>query len=602
MLSIKEIGLAVAASTFVLPVINAAEKDAVIVTATRTVQTVDESLSPVIIISREELEKEISSEITDILHRYPGIDISRNGGPGQQSSIFIRGAESDHTLVMIDGIKINPGNIGTASIQNIPVEMIEQIEIVKGARSTLYGSDAIGGVINIITRKHEQKGSFYNASLGGGSFGTTTANFSAHNNTEDKAAGINITTKQSDGFSTLDSQTLERGYDNLSVNLYGKKRIGDMDAKFEYWQSEGNTEYFGYDFSYNIIPVDQDFKTSTTAISLDSNPSENWASKIRLSHFDDKIEQNQSSDFVRTKRNIIDWQNDIQINKSQLATAGLYFSDENTSSISYGTGYNIDTKEKAIFIQDNLNLNSHQVIAGARYTDHEAYGNHSTWNLEYGYQFNKQWKLIAAANTGFRSPSSTDRFGFGGNPNLKPEESKNTELGIRYQEGSHNFSINSFKNSIENLIAYTGSFPTGMNQNVNETRIEGIEASYQYSADNWLFALSAIEQDPRNLDTDTLLLRRPEQKYNLSVSYNSSNYGLQMDITHVGKRNDIDSVTYNIIESEAYTLVGLKGNYRISKSLSASARIENATDEKYQLADGYNTPERSYYLKLDYAF
>ncbi|MEJ2142662.1 MAG: TonB-dependent receptor, partial [Gammaproteobacteria bacterium] len=593
----KKIGLAVAASIFVLPVINAAEQDAIIVTATRTAQIADESLSPVIVISREELEKETASEITDILHRYPGIDISRNGGPGQQSSIFIRGAESDHTLIMIDGIKINPGNIGTASIQNIPVEMIEQIEIVKGARSTLYGSDAIGGVINIITRKHDQKGSYYNASLGGGSFDTTTANFSAHNNTGDKSAGINITAKQSDGFSTLDSQTLERGYDNLSVNLYGKKRIGEMDAKFEYWQSEGNTEYFDYDFLFNIIPVDQDFKTSTTSISLDSNPSENWVSKIKLSHFDDKIEQNQSADFVRTRRNIIDWQNDIQISKSQLATAGLYFSDENTSSISYGSGYEVNTKEKAIFIQDNLNLNSHQIIAGARYTDHEVYSNHTTWNLEYGYQFNKQWKLIAAANTGFRSPSSTDRFGFGGNPNLKPEESKNTELAIRYQKGSHNFSINSFENNIDNLIAYTGTYPAGSNQNINKTSIKGIEVSYQYSANEWLIALSAIDQDPRNLSDDTLLFRRPEQKYNLSVSYNTDDYGIQMDITHVSERND-----YGPVILDTYTLVGIKGNLRISKALSASARIENATDEEYQLADGYNTPERSYYLTLDYAF
>ena len=159
--------LTAVAATLNLPAFSAMaeEQQPIIVTATRTAQTADETISPVIVISRENLETQTGAEIADILHHYAGIDIGRNGGPGQQTSIFIRGANSNHTLVMIDGININP-DIGNAPLQNIRLDMIERIEIIKGPRSTLYGSQAIGGVINIITRKAKE-GSHYEVHASG---------------------------------------------------------------------------------------------------------------------------------------------------------------------------------------------------------------------------------------------------------------------------------------------------------------------------------------------------------------------------------------------------------------------------------------------------
>lgn len=254
-----------------------------------------------------------------------------------------------------------------------------------------------------------------------------------------------------------------------------------------------------------------------------------------------------------------------------------------------------------------MTLGNHQLVAGARYTDHDTFGNHTTWNLEYGYLLTRQLKLIAAANTGFRSPSSADRFGFGGNPDLQPEESTNRELALRYQRDKHLFRLNAFDNRIDNLIMYhdpdgwLGPQP-GTNQNIAKTRIKGIEAGYEYSNKNWLLSLNAINQDPRDESDDSLLLRRPEQKYSLSVAHRGDQHRVQLDVTHVSKRQDIDSVTFAEITQEAYTLVGLSGEYRFTGAFSASARIENLTDEDYELADGYNTPERSYYMNLRYIF
>ncbi|MGD8711375.1 MAG: TonB-dependent receptor [Thiohalophilus sp.] len=585
----------------------AAQEEPIIVTATRTAQLADETLSPVIVIDRETLESQPGAEITDLLHRYPGIDISRNGGPGQTPSIFIRGAESDHTLVMVNGIKINPGTIGISSVQHIPLEMIERIEIVKGPRSTLYGSDAIGGVINIITRKQQQQGSHYEARVGGGSFDTRSAGFSAHNRADDRAAGIDVNYRESKGFPTLKSENIDRGYDNLSVNVYGQKQLGDVEATIEHWQSSGTTEYMDYDALYNLVPVDQDFDSSTTSLSLDYNPTADWVSKLKLSYFKDDIQQNQNNDFARTHRRVADWQNDIQVGESQLFTAGLYVSDESADSLSYGSRFDSDTQVNALFIQDNVSIGNHQLVAGARYTDHETFGNKTTWNLEYGYQLTKQLKMIAAANTGFRAPSSADRFGYGGNPDLKPEESSNQELGLRYQRKRHRFTLNAFDNRIDNLIMYydpdgwLGPLP-GVNENIARTRIKGVEAGYEYTYDNWLLAIDAIDQDPRDESDDSLLLRRPEQKYSLSVSHLGDRHRVQLDVTHVSERQDIDSITFGKITLDAYTLVGLSGDYRFTDAFSVSARIDNLTDEDYQLADGYNTPERSYYMNLRYIF
>ncbi|MCK4708555.1 MAG: TonB-dependent receptor, partial [Gammaproteobacteria bacterium] len=323
----------------------AEEQQPIIVTATKTAQTADDTISPVIVISRENLETQTGAEIADILHHYAGIDIGRNGGPGQQTSIFIRGANSNHTLVMIDGVNINP-DIGNAPLQNIRLDMIERIEIIKGPRSTLYGSQAIGGVINIITRQAKE-GSHYEVHASGGSFATSEYGFSAHNKSGDSAAGITFNTSSSDGFPTLSTPTINRGYENMSVNLYGKRKLGNTHLKFTHNFSRGTTEYMaGFP---TPGPVDQDFENSLTALSINNNPSTNWASKVKLSFIKDLIEQNQSTSYVQTKRSVIDWQNDIQVNDSNLLTAGLSASHERATS---GTSFDEKIYYYALFIQD----------------------------------------------------------------------------------------------------------------------------------------------------------------------------------------------------------------------------------------------------------
>lgn len=569
-------------------------QSAVIVTATRTAQTADATIAPVIVIDREEIANNPAADVSDLLRMHAGIDIGRNGGPGQQTSVFIRGAESNHTLVMIDGVKINPGTIGTAAIQNIRLDMIERIEIVKGPRSTLYGSEAIGGVINIITRRGKE-GSHYEINAGYGSFDTRTIGFNAHNKADTRAAGITVNAKQSDGYTIRSTSAIERGYDNLNLHLYGKRRLGETDAQISYWHSSGTTEYL--DFLLN--PVDQDYTNSALSISFDNSFTTSWLSKLKLSRIVDEIDQNQSADFAHTQRDVLDWQHDVQISDDQLLTAGIYLSQEHTQASVFGSSFDQTIDVNAVFVQDDLRFGDHHLLMGLRHTDHETYGTHNTGSIDYAWHITDAWQLMVGVASGFRSPDSTDLFGgTSANPNLLPEESENKELGLKYTiSKQQQIRINYFNNDITNLIEY--DFGSSQMQNIAEAQVRGTELEYQFTGTNWLVKASAISQDPQNKADGAQLSRRSKQSYSLAVDYRQSDYQLGLDILHSGER---DNSAYDSLILDAYTLVNFNAHYQATKRLSLNGRIENLTDETYELAATYRPPERSYYLELLYNF
>jgi vitamin B12 transporter len=564
----------------------------VVITATRTAQTADNTLSPVIVITRDEINNSSVTEITDLLRMHAGIDIGRNGGPGQQTSIFLRGTDSNHTLVMIDGVKINPGTIGTPAIQNIRLDMIQRIEIVKGPRSTLYGSDAIGGVINIITRRPASKE--ISLIMGGGSFGTANFSLDSHGTlAKDLKGGISISKLNTEGYPTRTTSTIKRGYTNTSLQTYLRKNIGQSSMEINHWVSSGTTEYL--DFFLN--PIDQDYRNSVSSLSATFNPTTTWSSQLKLSRMKDLIDQNQGSDFAHTDRNVLDWQNNIQVGEVQLITAGITLSREKTRASVFGTGFNEKTAVNAFYIQDDITQGKHHLLAGIRITDHEAFGNHTTGNLEYGYKLNKAWSFTAGTATGFRAPDSTDRFGFGGTPNLDPEESRNIEIGLRYKQGIHRLEVNAFRNDIDNLIVYNTT--TSKVENLEQARITGIETIYKVQLNQWAIQAELIAQDPENVTQSKQLARRAKRTVALSANYNHSLYRYGIQILGTSERPDSDfSSTINA----GYAVVNLNGVYRLSKNLSLTGKIDNVLDKKYELAANYNSTERSYHAELRYSF
>ena len=262
--------------------------DTIIVTATRSSIPTKNATVPVTIIDREQIELSLAKDLSQILRFEAGLDIGRNGGPGQATSLFLRGTESNHTLVLVDGVRINPGTIGGAAFQNINPKIIERIEIVKGARSALYGTDAIGGVINIITKKVNSD--FINTSVGFGSYNNKTAFFEMGYNNKITEFGVTVNSNKTDGYQIQSDSDIKRGYENLTSNFYIKRNIQDNELTLRHFRTNGKIEYL----DFMLSPLDQDFINESLAIEFNSNSDSQINSKILISSIKDDIKPGSS--------------------------------------------------------------------------------------------------------------------------------------------------------------------------------------------------------------------------------------------------------------------------------------------------------------------
>jgi vitamin B12 transporter len=569
--------------------------ETVVVTATRTSRAADKVSAPVIVIDRATIERSMATDLADLLKFHAGLDIARNGGPGQPTSVFIRGTESNHTLVMIDGVKINPGTAGGAALQQINPEMVERIEIVKGPRSSLYGSEAIGGVINIITLRKAPSG--VSASLGAGSYATRDASFDARVNGQSGSMGASVSWMETDGFPVQTGTELDRGHDNRTANVFGELSLGEALLSVRHWQTQGNTEYL----DFFLAPLDQDFRNQATTMQLEAALAGNWQTSVMLSRVVDELSQNQGSDFFITERDTLDWQNDFQAGE-HLFSAGLYLSSEDTRALSFGTGYDESTDINAVYLQDQIRNGAHDLVAALRYTDHETAGSHNTWNLDYAYSVTPALRLNAGAGTGFRAPNSSERYGYGGNPDLLPETSTNMELGASYQlDPKQQVWVRAFNNEIDNLIDYVIlDFNTfeGINQNVARARIQGIEAGYEYIDQDWRFRAEAVSQDPEDRATRETLLRRAKQSLSASLVRGFGAHELGLDMLSTGERSDYGFPSATRLPG--YTLFNLTARMSLGKSWWLQGKMENLLDKQYQTVAGYTTSGRGVYLSVNY--
>jgi vitamin B12 transporter len=587
------LALAACAGAPIWPV-HAEPMEPVVVTATRTALPLAEASPSVDVITREELERLPAADIADALRMRAGIEIARTGGPGQQTSLFLRGTESNHVLVLVDGVRINPGTIGSAALQNLTPAMVERIEVVKGPRSTLYGSDAIGGVVNVITRRGAASG--FSAEVGGGSYDTRSAGLSAGWAGERADAQLSASWLDSAGFPTREGDTTDRGYRNLSVNGSTRAEVGRFELGARAWHASGTSEYS----DFFVTPIDQDFVTSAAALEASTRPTGSWLSRLTLGHAVDEIAQNQSPDFLRTRRWQADWQNDVAVGERHSLTVGLLAQREDAESESYGLGFDTRTDSRLFYLQDQVDLGRHRLLLAAGYTDHEAFGGNFTWNAEYGLALGAATSLWAAAGTAFRAPDATDRFGYGGNPGLDPESSRSLELGLKHRLDERNeFALVAFRNDIEDLIQYVVTdYETyaGENRNVERARIEGVEATWQYASGPWLARLGATWQDPQDLSNDAQLLRRARENLTLAVARSFGQHQLSVDLLAAGERKDFGFP--EPVRLAPYLLASLSARVALPRDWTLTARLENLLDEQYELARGYNTMDRSLFVSL----
>lgn len=564
--------------------------DTIIVTATRTEIPLSDSIVPVTVITRADIELSLATDLAELLRFEAGIDIARTGGPGQATSIFLRGTESNHTLVLIDGVRMNPATLGGAAIQNIAPELIERIEIVKGARSSLFGTDAIGGVINIITRRVDAD--FIEASLGIGSFDSQSGHVFGGNHSDDGEFAVALNWQSTDGYAPRTDSDIERGYDNLSISLYGARRIGNSELSIRHWRAEGNVEYL----DFFLAPVDQDYKNNVTAIGLDTEFSDAGKSKLIVSYMQDNIQQTQVADFVESNRLSLDWQYSHEFEQHTI-TGGLYIVDETARALSFGSGFDEDTAVRAAFLQDQFVTGRYKALAAVRFTDHETFGNHTTWNAEFGVEISTAWTLNMGIGHAFRAPDATDRFGFGGSTDLRPELADEVQIGFRYAPGNgHSVDLEFYANDIEDLIDF--DFATFTLQNIGAVEIRGIQLSYEYRGDNFSIRTDVISQTADDKIQNSRLLRRAEHSATISYTQTIGEHRIGLSILASGDRMDFgfpEDVTL-----DGYVVANLAGQIQLGDSWQLHVRIENLFDEEYQTVDNYRMQERSGFVELKY--
>ena len=581
-----------------------------VVTATRTAVPLDSVGAPVIVITRADIERSLASDVSELLQTHAGLEIARNGGPGQTTSLFTRGTDSNHTVVLIDGVRINPGTIGGAALQNIAPESIERIEIVKGPRSSLYGTDAIGGVIQLFTR---------GAAKDGLSAGATFGNDATQQVFGDAAIsagdrfkfGVGGSYAESDGMPTFVDDDTDRGYRNVTGRAFAEFAASDaLKFRARAWRAAGRTEYSAQTFSDPpFSPASQDFENSVYSFETEYRGTGGFGVRGTVSRALDDINQLQMGfgpadfDYARTRRTNLDVQVDLATIGTHSLSFGVQRSDENTNAQSFGTVFDENTLVTQAFVQDQFTIANVTSRLALGHVDHETFGSEMTWNAEVGVVFGTGTHVALSGGKAFRAPDSTDRFGFGGNPDLDPEVSRQVELSVRQKLGMRQqLSFSAFDNRIRDLINFVVTdFDTfdGQNQNIDKAHIKGVELGYQYAGDAWRMRAELSLQDPRDETTDERLLRRSREAFVLAIDRDVGKFDLGVDVEAYGNRKDFG---FPAITLDSYTLLNATVRYRATGALTLQGRIENALDEDYTLAQGYRTEGRAYTVGVRYSF
>lgn len=574
---------------------EAEQLEPMVVTATRTEVPLSGATAAVIVITRADLERMQALDLAEVLRFHAGLEISRRGGLGQPAELHLRGGDHDQTLFLLDGLAVNPD----AALTNLSPDMVERVEVVKGPRSTLYGSDAMAGVVNVITRKAEDAGT--RLRLRGGSADTQDAAGSYGWSDGSSAMSMHAQHLRSDGIPPQAGQTEDRGHRGSTLHLTGRTTYEEVELSARIWNAQGDTDTSD-EFE---TPLSQRRRNRTVALEGGWLVNDDWESKLTLSRMEDKATRDDSEDFVRQVRPQLDWMNSVLVGEDQRLSFALMLANEKFDALQDGATSRGDSDIRSFAVQDELLLGRHQVVAALSLHQHEDFGDERTWNLEYGFQLRDHLRLLAATGTAYRAPDALDLFGFSGNLNLTDEEARNYELGLDYRIGpAQSVDARVFRSDVDGLIT-TICLPCiedaedeedFMTVNVERARTTGLELGYRLRIADWRLRAGGLLQDPKDLDTGRPLPRRAKASATASLTRQFGRHYAGLDLLAVGKREDSGRTL------DPYALLNLTGGIRWGEHLSFDGRVENLLDRDYQTAAGYNQPPRSFFASVGYRF
>jgi vitamin B12 transporter len=614
--------------------------DPIIVTATRTPTKAIDVLADNVYIGPEEIQQAGQTSLVELLQRQKGVTIANYGTGGSNASVFLRGTTNNQTLVLIDGVRIDDAINGGTNWSVIPLTIIDHIEIIFGPQSSLYGSDAIGGVIQIFTKKGDGPAKV-GASFGYGSYGTSISEASINGSTQGD---------QKIRYSLAASQTLSMGFDTIAPNnkdgLASTSRTGyvqdsitgrlsqewskGQEFGLQFLNSRLNNQIPGLDPQEFIYQQIQNQVSTLGTYSLYSKNQlmESWRSLIQvsaqtggsLSHAPNTPSNSAYDSTLNQRQNTFTWQNDFSIGTDILQILAERKTQKMSSNqLDYNNGdfNNFTTPYPFVGFSESRNTNSGAVAYQLKRDAHIAnfslrndsisgYGPQTTGAAAYGYFFTREWRANINYGTGFRAPTFNDLYYPGyGNTAVLPEKSKNTEAGLHYEKTGLDGHVVIFSNSISNLIQASNSDScpigtgfSGCASNVASAKITGgtLSGSAQISSVN--LKGSYTQQNPVNEATNSVLIKQAKQYGNLAAEYLYLKLTTGIGATFSGRRDDYQGANTGM---GAYTIFNLYANYDLERDLSIFARWNNALNKNYQLSYGYNTPGSNVFVGLRYA-
>jgi len=571
----------------------------VVVTATRTAQPIAALVSDVRVIDRDALAAAGSETLLEVLRAHGGVEIAATGGPGQPGAVFIRGSNANHVVVLIDGVRINSATAGTNAFENIPLDQIERIEIVRGPASGLYGADAIGGVIQIFTRAGADRIAVV---AGAGTWDTERVSASIARAFGATRLALQAGYAHSRAFSATNARNAfsfdpdDDPYRNRNAGGSIAHAWGPgHEITLRGFVSEGTTHF-------DAGPGSDDVNTqrlSTFALESRDTLRPGWASTLRLARGTDNLETTGGfPSTFRTDQDQATWQHDVALPLGTLA-AGLEYRRERVSGT---TDYSAASRTiRALFAGWAASAGPHLLQVAARHDDNSQFGGRTTGNAGYGYRLGGGWRVSLAAGTAFKAPSFNDLYFvspfFSGNPDLKPERSRSVEAALRYDAPGTRAGVTVFENRIRDLIAVDSTFTTVVN--VDEARIRGATFNAGVTALRQKIDIDVTRQDPVDVATGRQLVRRAKTYGTLRVSGDAGPWRWLGEVVASDARFDSAS---NAPSSRlaGYALLNLRLAYALTPKTTLAVRWDNVLDRAYELVGGYNTPRSNVFASIDH--
>jgi vitamin B12 transporter len=605
---------ALAQSTSAIP-----QLEQVVVTPSRAAELQNAVLGDVTVIDKTELQRTGQSSLAETLSRHPGLEFASSGGPQTLTSVFMRGTNPQQTLVLVDGVRINSIISGSVNWNAIDPATVERVEIVRGAASSLYGSDAIGGVINIITRKSgEDRPLAAWANVGYGTYDTfkSSVGFSGARDGWDYSLSSSLA--ESSGFNATRPEE-PFGAFNRDADGYSQRSLAaTLGYRWRAGHHIGISAYNGYtNGDYDNGPTDHPTYTLTRqqiySITSTDDITANWQSVLRFGFSSENVDSRSfdpfdnefGSDTFRTQQRSYSWQNNVKLAPDHRISLILERLEERPSGSSDYTVNRRNTNAAGLVYRGDFG--AHHVQASVRNDNISGHGNQVTGGLAYDLDLNDQWRVGVAGSTGFRAPTFADlyfpmQFGYVGNPDLQPEKSRSVEASVRYATEDTRLSLVAYQNKIRNLISpfvciEQGPFfcNLGHPENVASATLRGVTLAAEQDYGHTTLRASADFTNPRDDRSGRQLARRARQTYRFSVEHRIQAVKVGAEYQFTGKRYDDEA---NQTTLGGHSLLNLTAAYDFSPNVGVQIRWNNVLDKQYSTVYGYNMPGSNVFVNL----